>query len=82
MIADGLRDGDIVVVKRQPTAENGQTVVAVVNGEATVKRFHRTEGRLELRPANPLLKSIFLDEGSGQVEIRGIVIGLIRKFES
>ena len=82
MIADGLRDGDIVVVKRQPTAENGQTVVAVVNGEATIKRFYRTEGRVELRPANPLLKPIFLDEGSGELEIRGIVIGLIRKFES
>ena len=82
MIADGLRDGDIVVVKRQPTAENGQTVVAVVNGEATIKRFYRTAGRLELRPANPLLKSIILEAGSETLEIRGIVIGLIRKFES
>ncbi len=65
------------VVKRQSTAENGQTVVAVVNGEATVKRFYRLEGRVELRPANPLAKSIIPE--SGVVEIRGVVIGLIRK---
>jgi repressor LexA len=39
MIKDGIRDGDLVVVKRQATAENGQTVVAVVNGEATIKQF-------------------------------------------
>jgi len=51
-------------------------------GRNAHKRFYRTAGRVELRPANPLLKSIFLDEGSGPVEIRGIVIGLIRKFES
>jgi len=80
MVEDGIRDGDIVIVKRQRTAENGQTVVAVINGEATVKRLYRTEGRVELRPANPLLKSIILDAGSGTFEIRGIVIGLIRNF--
>jgi repressor LexA len=80
MVDAGIRDGDIVIVRPQRTAENGQTVVALVNGQATVKRFYRTEGRVELRPANPLLKSIFLDEGSGTFEIRGIVIGLIRNF--
>ena len=45
-----------------------------------MKRLYRAGGRVELRPANPLLKSIFLDEGSGTFEIRGIVIGLIRNF--
>ena len=44
MIDDGIRNGDVLVVKRQATAENGQTVVALVNGEATVKRFYRKEG--------------------------------------
>ena len=77
MVEDGIRDGDVLVVKRQATAENGQTVVAVVNGEATVKRFYRLENRVELRPANPLAKSIVLE--SGAVEIRGVVIGLIRR---
>ncbi len=77
MIDDGIRDGDVLVVKRQATAENGQTVVAVVNGEATVKRFYRNEGRVELRPANSTVQSIVLE--SGEVEIRGVVIGLIRR---
>ncbi len=77
MVEDGIRDGDVLVVKRQATAENGQTVVALVNGEATVKRFYRKEGGVELRPANPLAKSIVLK--SGAVEIRGVVIGLIRR---
>ena len=81
MVQDGIRDGDIVVVRRQRTAENGQTVVALVNGEATVKRFYRAGSRVELRPANPLLKSTFVEERTGTFEIRGIVIGLIRNFQ-
>ena len=59
-IEDGIRDGDVVVVKRQSTAENGQTVVAVVNGEATIKQFYRHEDQVELRPADPMVKSIVL----------------------
>jgi len=71
----------VVIVKRQATAESGQTVVALVNGEATVKRFYRKGGRVELRPANPALQSLFVEE-AGALEIRGVVIGLIRKFQS
>jgi repressor LexA len=82
MIDDGIRDGDVVVVRRQSTAEDGQTVVAVVNGEATVKRLYRKSGRVELRPANPALASLFLDESAGELEIRGIVVGLLRKFRT
>lgn len=77
MIEDGIRDGDVLVVKRQSTAEDGQTVVAIVNGEATVKRFYRQESRVELRPANPAVQAIVLE--SGPVKIRGVVIGLIRR---
>ena len=82
MIDDGIRDGDVVIVRRQATAEDGQTVVAVVNGEATVKRLYHKNGRLELRPANPTLKSLFLDESAATLEIRGVVVGLIRKFRT
>ena len=82
MIDDGIRNGDVVIVRRQATAEDGQTVVAVVNGEATVKRLYHKNGRLELRPANPTLKSLFLDESAGTLEIRGVVVGLIRRFQS
>ena len=81
MIDDGIRDGDVVIVKRQATAANGQTVVALVDGEATVKRFYRHGRRVELRPANPALTPVFLEEGAAECEIRGVVIGLIRKFE-
>ena len=82
MIEDGIRDGDVVIVRRQATAEDGETVVAIVDGEATVKRLYRGEGRVELRPANPALRSLFLDEASGPLEIRGVVVGLIRKFRT
>jgi repressor LexA len=82
MVGDGVRDGDILVIRRQRSAKQGQTVVAVLNGEATLKRIYRTEGRVELRPANPAMKSIFLDESTGSFEIRGVVVGLIRQFES
>jgi repressor LexA len=80
MIEDGIRDGDVVIVRRQASAKNGDTVVAIVEGEATVKRFYRSPGRVELRPANPALKPLFLDESAGTLEIRGVVVGLIRKF--
>ncbi len=80
MIEDGIRDGDVVIVRRQATAKNGDTVVAVVDGEATVKRVYRGADRVELRPANPALKPLFLDETAGTLEIRGVVVGLIRKF--
>ena len=75
----------VVIQSRSLTAKtcprNGQTVVALVNGAATVKRFYRVGTGVELRPANPLLKSIFLEEGSGTFEIRGVLIGLIRNFQ-
>jgi repressor LexA len=81
MIDDGIRDGDVVIVRRQATAENGDTVVAVVDGEATVKRFYKKGGRVELRPANPALVPLFLDSSAATLEIRGVVVGLIRKFQ-
>jgi len=76
MIEDGIRDGDYVIVRRQPTADNGDTVVAQVDGEATVKRFYREHGRFRLQPANSQMKPIFLEE----VEIVGRVVGLIRRM--
>ncbi len=77
MVGDGILDGDYVVVRRQTHAANGQTVVALVDGEATVKRFYRRGGRVELRPANPLMDPI--EVGPGQaLRIEGVVIGVIR----
>jgi repressor LexA len=77
MIGDGILDGDYVVVRRQATADNGQTVVALIGGEATVKIFHRKGRRIELRPANPTMIPIVIeDEESFRIE--GVVVGVIR----
>jgi repressor LexA len=79
MVDEGIHDGDIVIVKRQRDAQNGQTVVALIGDDATVKQFHRRGGRIELRPANARMAPIVVEESD--VQIQGIVIGLIRKFD-
>jgi repressor LexA len=76
MIEDGLFDGDIVVVRKQDTAENGDVVVALLEDEATVKRFYRERGRIRLQPANQAMQPIFADEA----QILGKVILGIRRF--
>ena len=74
---DGILDGDIDVVESRPAADNGQTEVAVIDGEATVKRFHRERGgRIRLQPANDRYPPMIL--GEQDVEIRGVVVGLLR----
>lgn len=77
MIEDHICDGDIILVRKQRTAENGQTVVALVENEATVKRFRRRPDGVELIPANSEMKPILIKEGN--CEIQGIVTGVIRK---
>lgn len=77
MIGDGILDGDLVLVRKQAVAENGQTVVALIAGEATVKRFYRKGKRIELHPANPGMVPIVVeDEESFRIE--GVVVGVIR----
>jgi repressor LexA len=78
MVDEGIRDGDIVIVKRQRDAENGQTVVALIGDDATIKQYYRRGTRVELRPANARVSSILVDEED--LQIQGIVVGLIRKF--
>ncbi len=77
MIEDHICDGDTILVRKQNTAENGQTVVALINNEATVKVFYRRENEVELLPRNAELKPIYIKEGD--CEIQGIVVGIIRK---
>jgi len=77
MIGDGILDGDFVVVRKQREAASGQTVVALINHEATVKRLVRRNGRLELHPANPAMQPILLD-AEADLRIEGIVVGVIR----
>lgn len=77
MIEDGILDGDYVVVRKQASAENGQTVVALIREEATVKRLHRKEQRIELHPANPSMQPIVV-EPEENFRIEGVVVGVIR----
>lgn len=78
MIEEGIFDGDVVVIREQKTADNGDTVVAIINGnEATVKKLYREENRIRLQPANQALLPIFTDE----IEIRGKVVSIIRSLE-
>lgn len=76
MIEDGIHDGDLVVVRRQPTADNGETVVAMIDNEATVKRFYKEKQRFRLQPANKRMKPMYFDD----VQIAGKVVGLVRKM--
>jgi repressor LexA len=78
MVDDGIREGDIIIVKRQRDARNGQTVIALIGDDATIKQYHRRGPRIELRPANPRMRPILVNEGD--IQIQGVVIGLIRKF--
>ncbi|MGE4344947.1 MAG: transcriptional repressor LexA [Geoalkalibacter sp.] len=77
MVGDGILDGDFVVVRKQPQAQSGQTVVALIRGEATVKRLVRKGERIELHPANPAMEPLVI-EGEEDFHIEGVVVGLIR----
>ncbi|MBA5867518.1 MAG: repressor LexA [Nitrospira sp. CR1.3] len=74
---DGILPGDVVVVQKQSTARNGQTVIALVNGEATIKTYQRKAGTVELHPANETMKPIIVNERDS-FRIEGIVVGVIR----
>jgi repressor LexA len=78
MIEDGILDGDLIVVKEQRTARNGETVVAVIDNEATVKKFYQKSNQIELHPANSSMKPIIVTQGDFQ--IKGILVGLIRAY--
>lgn len=75
MIGDGIFDGDIAIIKKQEWASNGDTAVAIIDdNEATLKKFYKEKGRIRLQPANPTFEPIFRK----QVEVRGIVVKIIR----
>ncbi len=78
MIGEGIREGDILIIAKQSHAESGQTVVALVRGEATVKKFYPRGEEIELRPANDRMKPILAP--ADDVEIVGAVVGLLRNY--
>ncbi|MDI6715965.1 MAG: transcriptional repressor LexA [Actinomycetota bacterium] len=76
MIEAGILDGDYLIVKQQPTADNGDIVVALLGDEATVKRFYKKGDRIVLKPENKSMEPII----AADAKIIGKAIGLIRKF--
>ena len=80
MIEDHIQSGDYVIIERRNVAENGETVVALIdNDRATLKRFYRENGKIRLQPAHPDMKPIYLREGD--FAIQGVVISVLRKFK-
>ncbi len=79
MIEEQIRDGDFVVVERREIADDGETVVALIDGsEATLKRLYRESSMVRLEPANPQLDSMLIP--AEKVRIQGVVVGVIRKY--
>jgi repressor LexA len=76
MIDAGINDGDIVIVEQTPVADNGQIVAAMIDGEATVKRFYKERGHYRLQPENQTMEPIIVDH----VEILGRVVSSMRYY--
>src|SRR6266568_3379371 len=80
MIDEQIRENDLIILHSQQTAENGQTVVALVDGsDATVKRFFGGRHQVRIEPANPHYKPIVIRPPE-RVQIQGVVVGVIRKY--
>jgi repressor LexA len=79
MVDEGIRDGDYIIVEGRDAANQGETVVALIGDEATVKKYYReADGRIRLQPANPSMEPIYVPEDG--LQIRGVVVGLMRHY--
>lgn len=77
MIDDGILSGDVVIVERNPAPRDGQTVVALLDGEfATLKRYYKEKGRIRLQPANSTMKPIYATD----VTVQGVVRAVLRNY--
>jgi len=79
MQEDGILDGDFIIVRKQPSAENGETVVALINNEATVKKYYQKDDGVELRPAHSGMAPILVHHGD--LQIQGKVVGIMRQYK-
>jgi repressor LexA len=77
----GIHDGDLVIVKKQSEANKGDIVVAIVNGEATIKRYMPEGGRVILQPENKEFEPITVTPDSGEFRLAGRIVGLMRRFD-
>jgi repressor LexA len=81
MIDDNIQDGDIIIVEKREWAENGQSVVALINGEqVTLKKFYIDADGIRLQPANPDMEPIRLK--NEEVQVLGVVTGVLRAYDS
>jgi repressor LexA len=80
MVDEQIRDGDFVVINERQSADNGEMVIAMLNGSsATVKKFYRErDGRIRLQPANETMTPIYVHEND--ISIQGIVVGVLRRY--
>jgi repressor LexA len=78
MVNACIQHGDLALVHPQPTADNRDIVVAMLDGEATLKRFYREQGHIRLQPENPAMEAIIIPEGSDEFTIIGKVVGIYR----
>lgn len=81
MINAAIREGDLALVRPQPVAANRDIVVAMIDGEATLKRFYRGKDHIRLQPENPNMEAIIIRPGDGEVIIVGKVVGIYREYE-
>lgn len=79
MINEGIHPNDWVILKKATQAKPGETIAALLNGEATLKKFYKTKSGVELHPANPKYPVISIS-GEDRFEIQGVLIGVIRRF--
>jgi SOS regulatory protein LexA len=80
MIDENINDGDVVIIKNQPTADNGQKIVALIdNNEVTLKKYYKEKGGIRLQPANPKLQPKYVHPA--QLTIQGIVVDVIKQPE-
>lgn len=77
MINAGILDGDIVILRQTPVARNGQIVAALIDDEATLKRFYQEDGHFRLQPENDAMEPIFVDH----VTILGVIVGCYRRYD-
>ena len=79
MIDENINDGDIVLVRHQTTALNGEKVVALINNnEVTLKTFFQERGRIRLQPANKKMEPIIIREGNTGFAIQGVILDVIK----
>jgi repressor LexA len=78
MIEDHIEDGDFVVIRQQQDAPNGERVVAMIDGEVTLKRFYKEKGHIRLEPANGKMQPIIVQPNSDS-RILGVLVGVLRK---